>query len=67
MLILGALTALVGILYAITQDDIDGFLGYSSVEHGGIVLLGFGVALLGQSAAPATSSPPPACSPRPCT
>jgi hydrogenase-4 component B len=50
VLVLGALTALVGILYAVAQDSITRFLGYSSVEHGGIVLLGFGVALLGQSA-----------------
>jgi hydrogenase-4 component B len=49
VLILGALTALVGILYAVAQDEIARFLGYSSVEHGGIILLGFGVALLGQS------------------
>ncbi|MGH2975907.1 MAG: proton-conducting transporter membrane subunit, partial [Solirubrobacterales bacterium] len=50
VLILGALTALVGILYAVAQDEIARFLGFSSVEHGGIILLGFGVALLGQSA-----------------
>lgn len=50
VLILGALTALVGILYAVAEDEIARFLGYSSVEHGGIILLGFGVALLGQSA-----------------
>ncbi len=50
VLVLGALTALTGILYAVAQDEIARFLGYSSVEHGGIVLLGFGVALLGQSA-----------------
>jgi formate hydrogenlyase subunit 3/multisubunit Na+/H+ antiporter MnhD subunit len=50
VLVLGALTALVGILYAVAQDDIARFLGYSSIEQGGIILLGFGVALLGQSA-----------------
>ncbi len=50
VIVLGALTALAGILYAVAQDEIAGFLGYSSVEHGGITLLGFGVALLGQSA-----------------
>jgi hydrogenase-4 component B len=49
-LIIGALTAVTGIAYAITQDDLRCFLGYSTVEHAGIVLLGFGVALLGQSA-----------------
>jgi formate hydrogenlyase subunit 3/multisubunit Na+/H+ antiporter MnhD subunit len=49
VIVLGALSALVGILYAVAQDEIARFLGYSSVEHGGIILLGFGVALLGQS------------------
>lgn len=49
VLVLGALSALVGILYAVAQDEIARFLGYSSIEHGGIILLGFGVALLGQS------------------
>lgn len=49
VLVVGAVTALAGILYAITQDDLRSFLGYSTVEHAGIALLGFGVALLGQS------------------
>ena len=49
-LIVGAATAIAGIAYAITQDDLRRFLGYSTVEHAGIVLLGFGVALLGQAA-----------------
>ena len=50
LLIVGGLTAVTGIAYAITQDDLRRFLGYSTVEQAGIVLLGFGVALLGQSA-----------------
>jgi len=50
LLILGALTASSGIVYAITQNDLRRFLGFSSVEHAGIVLLGLGVALLGQAA-----------------
>ena len=48
-LIVGAITAVAGIAYAITQDDLRRFLGYSTVEQAGIVLLGFGVALLGQT------------------
>lgn len=48
-LIIGAITAVTGIAYAITQDDLRRFLGYSTVEQAGIVLLGFGVALLGQT------------------
>ncbi len=50
LLIIGALTALVGIVYALTQDNLRRFLGYSTVEHTGVVLVGLGVALLGQSA-----------------
>jgi len=50
MLILGAVTALSGIAYALTQDSLRRFLGYSTVEHAGVVLVGLGVALLGQSA-----------------
>ncbi len=50
LLILGGLSALVGIVYALTQDNLRRFLGYSTVEHSGIVLLGLGVALLGHSA-----------------
>jgi formate hydrogenlyase subunit 3/multisubunit Na+/H+ antiporter MnhD subunit len=50
LLILGGITALTGIVYALTQDNLRRFLGYSTVEHAGIVLVGLGVALLGQAA-----------------
>ncbi len=50
VIVAGGLGALVGILYAVVDDRLQRFLGYSSVEHGGIVLLGFGVALVGQAA-----------------
>jgi len=50
LLILAAVTALAGITYALTQDNLRRFLGYSTVEHAGIALVGFAVALLGQSA-----------------
>jgi hydrogenase-4 component B len=49
VLVLGSLTALAGILYAIAQDDLKRFLGFSTIEHSGIALIGFGVALLGQA------------------
>jgi hydrogenase-4 component B len=49
LLILGGLTAFVGILYALTRDNLRRFLGYSTVEHAGIVLIGLGVAALGVS------------------
>lgn len=50
LLILGGMTALSGIVYALTQDNLRRFLGYSTVEHAGIVLAGLGVALLGHAA-----------------
>ncbi|HVW18698.1 MAG TPA: proton-conducting transporter membrane subunit [Solirubrobacteraceae bacterium] len=50
LLVLGAITAFGGILYALTQDDVRRFLGFSTVEHAGIALVGFAVALLGQAA-----------------
>ncbi len=50
LLIAGAVTAVGGILYAITEDDLRRFLGFSTVEHAGIALLGLGVAVLGQAA-----------------
>lgn len=50
LLVAGAATALTGITYALTQDALRPFLGYSTVENAGIVLVGLGVALLGQSA-----------------
>ena len=50
LLVVGAITAFLGILYAITRDDLRRFLGFSTVEHAGIATVGFGVALLGQSA-----------------
>jgi len=50
LLVLGTTTAIAGIVYATTQDRLRRFLGYSTIEHAGIVLLGLGVAMLGQSA-----------------
>ncbi len=50
LLILGGLTAMLGILYALTQDNLRRFLGYSTVEHTGIATVGLGVALLGHAA-----------------
>ncbi|HZT54567.1 MAG TPA: proton-conducting transporter membrane subunit [Gaiellaceae bacterium] len=47
---LGAATALVGILSTIAEDRIPCFLGWSSVEHAGVTVLGLGVALVGQAA-----------------
>ena len=50
LLIVAAVTAVTGITYALTQDDLRRFLGYSTVEHAGVALVGFAVALLGHAA-----------------
>lgn len=49
-LIVGSVTALSGIAYALMRDDMRTFLGYSTVEHAGIAVTGFGVGILGQAA-----------------
>ncbi|MGC9221546.1 MAG: proton-conducting transporter membrane subunit [Solirubrobacteraceae bacterium] len=49
LLVIAAATALAGISYALTQDDLRRFLGFSTVENTGIALIGFAVALIGQS------------------
>src|SRR5579875_3686327 len=49
LLIVAAVTAVTGITYALTQDDLRRFLGYSTVEHAGVALTGFAVALLGHT------------------
>jgi formate hydrogenlyase subunit 3/multisubunit Na+/H+ antiporter MnhD subunit len=50
LLILGAITALAGIAYALAEGNLRRFLGYSTVEHAGVIAVGLGVALLGQAA-----------------
>ncbi|MDP1737937.1 MAG: hydrogenase 4 subunit B [Caulobacter sp.] len=41
----GAVTAVVGLLYALLQDDLKRLLAYSTVENIGIIFLGLGLAL----------------------
>lgn len=50
VLLVGALSAAVGILYGLAQRDLGRFVAYSSVENAGIVLLGLGASMLGWSA-----------------
>jgi hydrogenase-4 component B len=45
VLIVGAITAVVGVLYAMMQTDLKRLLAYSSVENIGIVYVGLGLAL----------------------
>lgn len=45
ILLLGGVTAVVGILYALMQHDLKRLLAYSSVENIGIIFVGLGLAL----------------------
>jgi len=48
VLIVGSVTALLGIAFALGQQDLKKVLAYSSIENIGIILLGIGLALLGK-------------------
>jgi formate hydrogenlyase subunit 3/multisubunit Na+/H+ antiporter MnhD subunit len=45
VLLLGAATAVMGVLYALMQTDLKRFLAYSTVENVGIIFIGLGLAL----------------------
>ncbi len=45
VLTLGAVTAVIGVLYAMMQNDLKRLLAYSTVENVGIIFLGLGLAL----------------------
>ncbi|MCF7955078.1 MAG: hydrogenase [Phycisphaerae bacterium] len=49
VLILGAITGVAGIAFAISQNDIKRMLAYSSIENIGIIMIGLGLALLGKA------------------
>ena len=49
VLVAGSLTALVGVLYALTENDLKRLLAYSSVENIGVIFLGIGAGLVLQS------------------
>jgi hydrogenase-4 component B len=46
---IGAVSAVLGILYAIMENDLKVFLAYSSVENVGIILLGIGASMMFRS------------------
>lgn len=46
---LGAISGIVGVLFAIGQHDIKRLLAYHSVENIGIILLGMGIGMLGMA------------------
>src|SRR5271157_156902 len=49
VLLLGAISGLTGIVHALAQRDLKRRLAYSSVENMGLIALGVGIGLLGQS------------------
>lgn len=49
LIILGAVSGIVGVLFAIGQHDIKRLLAYHSVENIGIILIGMGVAVMGMA------------------
>jgi hydrogenase-4 component B len=49
ILILGIVSGVMGVVFALAQHDIKRLLAYHSVENIGIILIGLGVALLGRS------------------
>lgn len=49
ILLVGLITALLGIVYASVENDLKRLLAYSSIENTGIILLAFGAGLIFQS------------------
>jgi len=49
VLVLGGITAALGVLYALMQNDLKRLLAYSTVENVGIVFIGLGLALAFQA------------------
>ncbi len=49
ILIIGLITGLTGIIYALSQRDIKRLLAYSSIENIGIIISGIGLSIIGKS------------------
>lgn len=47
LIVLGVVSAVVGILYAVMQHDLKRLLAYSSIENIGIIITGIGIGLMG--------------------
>ncbi|HVT88679.1 MAG TPA: proton-conducting transporter membrane subunit [Tepidisphaeraceae bacterium] len=50
LLVIGSISGILGIAFAVAQHDFKRLLAYSSVENIGIITIGIGLALLGRSA-----------------
>ena len=46
LLVLGTVTALTGVLYAMAQNDLKRLLAYSSIENVGIIFMGLGLSMI---------------------
>ena len=49
VIVLGGLSAVLGVLYALVQHDLKRLLAYHSIENIGIILLGLGVGMIGMA------------------
>jgi hydrogenase-4 component B len=49
LLVLGAISGILGVAYAIGQHDLKRLLAYHSIENIGIIVMGIGLAMLGRS------------------
>ena len=49
VLLLGTISALLGVLFALGQHDLKRLLAYHSVENIGIIVMGLGLAMIGQA------------------
>ena len=49
ILVLGMISAVVGVAFALGQHDLKRLLAYHSIENIGIILMGMGIALIGQA------------------
>jgi len=49
VLLLGGISAVLGVAFAIGQHDLKRLLAYHSIENIGIIMIGFGIALIGES------------------
>jgi hydrogenase-4 component B len=54
VLVLGVISGVVGVAFAIGQHDLKRLLAYHSIENIGIIFMGIGVALIGQEVGSAT-------------
>ena len=57
VLLLGSVSAVLGVLYALGENDLKRLLAFSTIENGGIALMAFGAGMMGLAAGhPATAA-----------